>query len=207
MTTSLLPPNSTPLERALEGVINVEELLVPIDTIRDPWKCPVSFLALSAWENSVDVWNENWSELTKRKVVAASWEAHKYKGTVHGLNVALGALDFGVNVSQWFNYGGDPGYFKLDVDLFDRGITAEDQSDILAIADVSKRGSQHLDTLTIHQASQDNAPLVGCMVLSSEEILIEPYSAPELIQVTGAPNFAMTVQSVEEITIMPKEET
>lgn len=202
---SLLPPNSTPIERALEKSIKLEELPVPIDTIRDPWKCPFQFLELSAWENRVGFWNDNWPEMTKRKVIASNWEVKKYSGTTHALEVALDALDFGTQVTEWFDYGGEAGYFNLDVELFDRGITAEDQTDIMAIAEVAKRGSQHLDTLTIHQASQDTAPSVGSVVLQSEEIVIEPYSIPEFIQSSATPVIAMAIQTIEEITIMPKE--
>jgi len=201
---SLLPPNSTPIERALEKSIKLEELPVPIDTIRDPWKCPVQFLELSAWENRVGFWNDNWPEMTKRKVIASNWEVKKYSGTTYGLEVALGALDFGTQVTEWFDYGGEAGYFNLDVELFDRGITADEQNDILAIAGVAKRESQHLDTLTLHLASKGDLPTLSCVTCTGHTIDVFPLIIPDLESQENTPFFALGTHTVHEINIYPK---
>ena len=67
MTTSgtILPDNSTPLERALD---TTAEKRLALDTPKpmDVESLPVHLLAHLALTLSVDVWEEDWSETSKR---------------------------------------------------------------------------------------------------------------------------------------------
>ncbi len=90
---SLLPPNATVLQRAIEDVSSqIGAVPVPIDQVRNPWTCPAHLLPWLAWSCSVDSWNSGWSEYTKRAVIAASFDVHRRKGTPYSVKTAIAAV-------------------------------------------------------------------------------------------------------------------
>jgi len=88
---TLLPPNATPLQRIVTTVNGeaIDAIPVPLATLKDPAACPVQVLPWLAWEMSVDWWDPAWSEATKRAVIAASYDVHRYKGSVWSVKVAI----------------------------------------------------------------------------------------------------------------------
>ena len=90
---SLLPPNTTPLERALERA-TARIGAVPF-RLRDNWNartCPVDLLPWLAWAVGVEEWDANWPEALKREVVATAREIRHKKGTPGAIKRALAAL-------------------------------------------------------------------------------------------------------------------
>jgi hypothetical protein len=90
---SILPHNRTPLEAAVEGV-SASRFPLPthlIAAVWDPETCPVDLLAYLAWGLSVDIWDENWSETSKREVCRKALILHRMKTTPAGIkaHVAL----------------------------------------------------------------------------------------------------------------------
>ncbi|MBC7907031.1 MAG: phage tail protein I [Rhodospirillaceae bacterium] len=89
---NLLPPASSPLEHAIANTCAVmADVDVSIATLWDPAKCPAPLLPWLAWALSVDTWDSNWPEPTKRQVIAASVEIHRRKGTVASVKRAIEA--------------------------------------------------------------------------------------------------------------------
>lgn len=101
MTTSLLPPNATPLERALEQGVRILALDTPADVIDDPLACPAELLPWLAWGASVDTWDADWSEADKREAVATSIAMHRIKGTRLSVDTVLGRFDQLARVVEW----------------------------------------------------------------------------------------------------------
>ncbi|KNU51259.1 phage tail protein, partial [Salmonella enterica subsp. enterica serovar Muenster] len=80
---SLLPPGSSPLERRLAQTCSgISDLQVPLRDLWNPATCPVRFLPYLAWAFSVDSWDENWPEETKRDVIRSAYFIHCHKGTI-----------------------------------------------------------------------------------------------------------------------------
>lgn len=91
---SLLPPNATPLELAIEGATCVP-LPIPNQTLWRPWECPAALLPWLAHSLSVDTWEPTWTEETKRRVIATSVAVHRIKGTRASMRAALEAAGYG----------------------------------------------------------------------------------------------------------------
>ena len=76
---SLLPPNATPLERALEMLAALR--LGKIDTpFRELWNaqtCPEELLPYLAWGLSVDQWSADWPLYIRRARVASAIEIQR----------------------------------------------------------------------------------------------------------------------------------
>ena len=162
---SLLPPNSTALERAFEALIakRIDAVPVPIRSLLRSDICPESLLAWLAWEESVDLWDDAWPEATKRAVIAASYNVHLHKGTVGAVRRALAALNIGAEIRQWFETGDPRGTFRIDAfaeNIFDAGfgINPALLALISAQIDSVKRATQHY-TLRVGESFATRQPL------------------------------------------------
>ncbi|EDY85439.1 phage tail protein I [gamma proteobacterium HTCC5015] len=104
MNDTLLPPKSTPLQRALETTLHQEVAVdVPIKTLWNPDTCPEPLLPWLAWSLSVDRWDTNWSATQKRGVIKAAVELHKKNGTPSAVKRSIEALGFSAKLIEWFN--------------------------------------------------------------------------------------------------------
>lgn len=91
---SLLPPNATKLERALEaGAARISEVTAPIDTLVNPATIDAGVLPWLAYGFSVDFWDAAWSEEVKRRAVAESIAQHRIKGTRASVEHVLKRVD------------------------------------------------------------------------------------------------------------------
>ncbi len=113
-----LPANQTPLENAVAALTDrIVDIDVPLRDLINPRKCPVEFLPLLAWAYSVDVWDPNWPEETKRRVIEAAPEVHRLKGTRKAVVMALEALGVEANIVEWWEETPPAlrGTFKINV--------------------------------------------------------------------------------------------
>ncbi len=94
MSESILPPGATKLERSLEEVITAA-LEVPNDVLWNPALCPSELLPWLAHNVSVIAWEPEWSEDTKRAVIASSVEVHRRNGTIFAIREAMASQGFG----------------------------------------------------------------------------------------------------------------
>ncbi|MCV5825025.1 phage tail protein I, partial [Escherichia coli] len=79
-----------PLERRLAQTCSgISDLQVSLRDLWNPSTCPVRFLPYLAWAFSVDRWDRNWPEETKRQVIRDAWLIHRHKGTISALRRAV----------------------------------------------------------------------------------------------------------------------
>ncbi|MCO7516418.1 phage tail protein I [Pseudomonas guariconensis] len=148
--TSLLPLNSTPLERALEAA-TAETTEIPLRTLYNPDTCPAHLLYQLAWAWSVDRWDENWSEAVKRSVIRSSFFVHAHKGTIGALRRVVEPFGYLIEINEWWQSDppGIPGTFSLKVGVSDEGITEETYQELTRLIDDAKPVSRHLLGLDI----------------------------------------------------------
>jgi phage tail P2-like protein len=177
---SLLPLNSTPLERAIEATF-AEDTLIPLRTLYNPDTCPVHLLPHLAWAWSVDRWDPNWSEPVKRAAIKASFYIHAHKGTIGALRRVVEPLGYLIEIVEWFNTvpQGVPGTFALKVGVLDTGITEEMYQELERLIDDAKPVSRHLTGLDIILETHSDA-YVGFAVYDGDEIDVYPWSNPDI---------------------------
>jgi Phage tail protein (Tail_P2_I) len=95
----ILAPNATLYERTLASQV---DRLLSLDTERlrrlwDPYRCHIDDLPYLAWSFSVDIWDTDWTEARKRKVVADAISHHRLKGTKAGMAAYLDLVDCNLN--------------------------------------------------------------------------------------------------------------
>lgn len=181
---SLLPINSTPLERAIEAAIS-DEAPVPLRLLYNPDTCPIALLPhlASAW--SVDRWDEKWSEAAKRGAVKASFYVHAHKGTIGALRRVVEPLGYLIEVLEWWQLEpmGEAGTFQLKVGVLDTGITEQMYEELSALIDDAKPVSRHLIGLAISLETTGRTYLSASI---SEGDEIDVYPPQQLdIEVSG----------------------
>lgn len=100
---SILPPNTTPLMRALEQVAaRAFDIDHGIDKIANPDTCPARFLPFLAWAYSVDVWRPQWPEQVQRARIKASLSVHRRKGTAAAVREVVASFGGSLILREWF---------------------------------------------------------------------------------------------------------
>jgi phage tail P2-like protein len=121
MATSLLPPQATPFERALElaAAARLEAIDLPFETLKDPAHCPVALLPFLAWEWGAEGWDADWSEATKRAAVANAIALARIKGSRQCVEDVVARHDPLASLVEWFETtpAGEPGTFDIVIPL------------------------------------------------------------------------------------------
>lgn len=182
---SLLPLNSTQLERAIE-VATFETTEVPLRTLYNPDTCPAHLLYQLAWAWSVDRWDDTWPEEVKRSVIRSSFYVHAHKGTIGALRRVVEPFGYLIEVIEWFQTlpQGVPGTFALKIGVSDEGISEETYRELTWLIDDARPVSRHLTGLAISLETTGRLYLASS-VYEGDEIDVYPPQAAD-IQITGA---------------------
>ena len=182
---SLLPINSTQLERAMEATF-FEKTIVPLRDLYNADTCPVHLLPHLAWSWSVDRWDYRWTEATKRAAIKASYYIHAHKGTIGALRRVVEPLGYLIEIIEWFNMvpKGIPGTFALKVGVLDTGITEEMYQELERLIDDAKPVSRHLTDLAISLETQ-GVLNISVALYEGDEIDVYPPVMRD-IEVTGS---------------------
>ena len=181
---SLLPLNSTQLERAIEAAID-ETTEVPLRTLYNPDTCPAHLLYQLAWAWSVDRWDEAWPEEVKRSVIRSSFYVHAHKGTIGALRRVVEPFGYLIEVVEWFKTQpmGVPGTFALKIGISDEGISEETYRELTWLIDDARPVSRHLTGLAISLETQGRLN-IGAALYEGDEIDVYPPVMRD-IEVTG----------------------
>lgn len=112
----LAVPNAWPVERALDDIsLRVDAIDVPF---RDLWNadtCPAEHLPWLAFALSIDAWNSDWPERTKRAFVKDAIAVQRQKGTAAAIERVVKAFGAQIRVRPWFQQDppGQPFTFDL----------------------------------------------------------------------------------------------
>ena len=177
----LLPVGSSPLEvAAAQAAAEIARVPVPLRSLWNPQNCPVDLLPYLAWALSVDRWDPDWPEATKRRVIAASFFVHQHKGTISALRRVVEPLGFLIEVKEWWELNEEPGTFRLVVGVLDSGITDHMYRELERLIDDAKPASRHLAGLAISLSTTGNLPVfAGCY--HGDALTIYPYTPEEII--------------------------
>jgi phage tail P2-like protein len=141
--SSLLPPNATALEKALEALTGqrVGDIAVPLRDLWSAQNCPEDLLPWLAWGLSIDQWDANWPVYVRRARIASAIAIQRIKGTAKSVLDVVASFGGQVVVREWFEQDppAAPHTFELTVSLGGQGTTAPSADFIDAvIAEVAR---------------------------------------------------------------------
>ena len=110
---------------------------------------------LLAWQWHVDFYEPSMSIETKRQLVRESIAWHRIKGTKAAVEKMAQTVFKGGVVTEWFEYGGEPYHFRIDV-LNAPNMTEENRGRLLAVVNASKNTRSWLDELRFRREAQND---------------------------------------------------
>lgn len=134
---SLLPPNTTPLERNLEQVTErVTNLPVPLRRLWNPDECPEALLPWLAWSLGIDAWKAYWPLSIKRAIIKDAIHIKRKKGTTQSVRNIVSAFGASIALQEYWQTTppGTPHSFSIVINVNSMAgepVTAEFQQDII----------------------------------------------------------------------------
>lgn len=102
--------------------------------------------------------NEGWlqakTNAEKREIIKNAIELHRYKGTKYALIKVLNSLNIDGEIKEWFEYEGEPYFFKVILYIFTRPVDTETEARMLALINEYKNVRSHLDSIELNLASR-----------------------------------------------------
>ena len=111
--------------------------------------------------------NEGWAGCTTE----ADLNLHRYRGTKYSLVRVLEILGLNGKVTEWFEYGGDPYYFRISIDMNDKGFDEFTEQQLLDLITANKNVRSHLESLIIHLISTATQ-MYASYATTSEEVTV-----------------------------------
>ncbi|MEI7143219.1 phage tail protein I [Pectobacterium brasiliense] len=184
MNSSLLPVGSSELEiAAAKTCAELSRTPIPLRQLCDPDSCPANLLPYLAWAFSVDRWDEKWPEIIKRQAIKDAYFIHRHKGTIGALRRVVEPFGYLIRIIEWWQNGGVPGTFRLDIGVQQQGITEETFLELERLIADAKPVSRHLLGLNINLDTQ-GAAYVAAASYSGDTLTVYPYF-PETITASG----------------------
>lgn len=171
---SLLPPNSTRLERAVADATAVDLNTTGLRHIQSAAMCQPQLLPWLAWERSVDDWDDTWTVDIQRSVIAASIEIHRKKGTVGAVRKALHSLGHSGKMIEWWERvpNGPPHTFVVEVEIETISLNDATAASISRQIEAVKPVRSHFTLQMIGRST--GVVHAACVALSGEIITIFP---------------------------------
>lgn len=200
MSDRLLPSGSSALEvAAAHACASIDNIPAPLRRLWNANNCPVALLPWLAWAWSVDRWDANWPDATKRSVVAASAYVHRHKGTIGALRRVVEPLGYLIRISEWWKTGDAPGTFRLDVGVLETGITEEMYNELERLIADAKPCSRHLIGLSVNLDVSGALPMAAACY-SGDALTVYPYT-PEIITVSGPGYSGAAVHIIDQMEV------
>lgn len=106
---------------------------------------PERVLDMLAKDFKVDWWDMEYSIEEKRQTLKDAWRVHRMMGTKAAVETAISAIYPKTKVEEWFEYGGEPYWFRLLIDATHENVAPEKHRKVLDRVDYYKNVRSHLD--------------------------------------------------------------
>lgn len=106
---------------------------------------PEELLDILAYDFKVDWWDGDYTLEEKRRTLKDSWRVHRMMGTRAAVEAAISAIYPETSVEEWFEYGGEPYHFKLQIDASNADIGSQRHRRVLERVNFYKNLRSHLD--------------------------------------------------------------
>ena len=117
---------------------------------------PEELVDILAYDLHVDWYDYSYPIEVKRRTIRDSIQVHRRLGTKYAVEKALGAVYPGTKVEEWFEYGGQPYWFKIQTSAT---LTKDGMLYFLNMIDKVKNARSHVEMIEVTRTIQQ--PLHG----------------------------------------------
>lgn len=185
---SLLPANSSPLEKALDLGFGrlLERVVPPFPALMNPLQTPAPFLPDLAADRGVSEWNASADETEKRLTVALSWQIQRQAGTPKALSHAVESLGFTPNILAWYQQRPQAQPYTFDVQaIIGRSWSSGDHNRLIRRINAAKSERDQATITIVHETE-------GRLALT--QVLDAPLSDGEFYLNGALPDLALVAR-------------
>ena len=135
-------------------------------------------LDILAYDFKVDWWDADYSLEEKRWTLKDSWRVHKLLGTKAAVEMAISAIYPRTTVLEWWEYGGEPYHFRLDINITNDSIDSDKQRRVLERLNYYKSLRSHNDGVTYFVEAQPAIAKAVSTVAALQESAHVPLTLP-----------------------------
>lgn len=184
--------------QAVNDLLDLPGLLSRLDELSEP------VINMLAWQFHVDVWDADLPIANKRNIVETAIRTHKYYGTPYAVKTALAAILGAATISEWWEYGGDPYYFRVEVDLAARGWSEEEYNRAVMAINATKNVRSWLDVLRLYLSNSSAVPIIGISgALTGGTVTVYPWAVSEITLTDDVPCVGIGGHYIHTTTIYP----
>ena len=144
-----------------------------IDKLSETW------LDVLAYDLHVDWYDYDYPVEVKRAVIKDSIKVHQKLGTKYAVETALRNVYKGASIKEWFEYGGRPYYFKINIDTSGSSLAENAYADILNKVQFYKNLRSHLEMISYQMEQRTTIHAVGFHAIGTR-VEVWPYLADSL---------------------------
>ena len=115
-------------------------------------------LDILAVQFRVDWYDTSYPIETKRRIIKTALEVRRYCGTEWAVQKALSSIYPNVKISEWYDYGGRPGYWRMNVDITDDGVIYYTPEEIEKRLGYARRCTAHLEHIIYIVEPHERSP-------------------------------------------------
>lgn len=150
MTETLLPPNASRLEKALDRALGRQLDALPTP-VRDAWNAdviPLETLPWLAWGVGKRTWNSEWPESVRRSIVRTAIPTARRMGSVKSVRDIVAAFGGSLAIREWWQLTpkGEPFTFSIVLTLNGQtgeAVTARFVEEVVAEIERAKPARAH----------------------------------------------------------------
>lgn len=142
------------------------------------------------------------NEQEKRELIKQAIELHKYKGTPWAVRRVLEIMSLPGTISEWFEYGGKAYFFKMEIELQERGLNENEFNALIALIHEYKNVRSKLEKIVVWIINQNQIPVIGSALQGGEVITVLPPIAERVSQFSSI-HLATGCCAVEYIRVFP----
>ena len=129
---------------------------------------PEDLLDILAKDFKVDWWDADYTLEEKRATLKNSWRVHRMLGTPAAVITAISAIYPETQISEWWEYGGEPYHFRLQLDATYQGVNPEKHARVLERVNFYKNLRSVLDEVEYYDAGGTATEYAYAAYLGSE---------------------------------------
>lgn len=174
---NLLPPNATDFElKIVETASFSTNFNTDISSLVRVDEAPSNFLAILAWQFSVDRWQDDWSDEVKRAQIKNSINVHKHKGTNFALRSIVESFGYSLTIHEWWQETpmNQAGTFQITIDTNGKALTEKSYKTLVELLHDAKPLTRSLNGIEINAIAVKGSTSVACAMYDGEDVTIYP---------------------------------
>ena len=172
-------------------------------TYADMGNASEQVIDMLAAELNVDFYDKTLPLSDRREAVKEAILIHQMNGTKKALLRVFELLQIRAVIKEWFEYGGEPYTFKIEIlEVSSKGLSEETNALLDRLIEWHKNARSHMTELNIYLTNRTKTPYYAIGMLQGEEITVYPWEITN-IETIGKQYFGLGYQSAETIVIYP----